>query len=232
VSKKSSFNRALWSRLVWSGIVARHVGPPILAASGIQAAVRTFLRLLHLFIVIVSERRLPHRDVIGHPVFVTFRLAGSLPRSRFFSGGEINGGRSFVAMDRLLDEARTGPRYLLVPEVAEAVVAALKRGNAVLRHYELGSYVVMPNHVHVLATPRVNRARWLGPLKGFSAHEANRILRRSGSVFWQDESYDHLVKSEREFERIQRYIENNPVKAGLVTQAEEFRWSSAYGATR
>jgi putative transposase len=203
-----------------------------LAASGLQAAVRTFLRPSHLFIVIVSERRLPHRDVIGHPVFVTFRLAGSLPRSRFFSGGEINGGRSFVAMDRLLDEARTGPRYLLMPEVADAVVAALRRGDAVHRHYELGSYVVMPNHVHVLATPKVIRARWLGPLKGFSAHEANRILGRCGSAFWQGESYDHLVKSEWEFERIRTYIENNPVKVGLVTQAEEFRWSRAYRATR
>jgi REP element-mobilizing transposase RayT len=46
-------------------------------------------------------------------------------------------------------------------------------------HYELHSYVVMPNHVHLLVTPRVIRGRWLGPLKGFTAHEANRILGRS-----------------------------------------------------
>jgi REP element-mobilizing transposase RayT len=131
-------------------------------------------------------------------------------------------------MDHLLDEARTGPRFLSIADVAEVVVGALKRGDVVHRHYELHLYVVMPNHVHVLATPNVMRARWLGPLKGFSAHEANRILGRIGSAFWQDESHDHLVRSDLEFAKIWTYIENNPVKAGLASEAGDFRWSSAF----
>jgi putative DNA methylase len=180
--------------------------------------------------LIVSERRLPHRDVIGHPVFITFRLEGSLPQSRFFPVGEARGGKAFVAMDRLLDDARVGPRHLSIPEVAEAVVATLRRGDAVHGHYELHSFAVMPNHVHVLATPKVIRGRWLGPLKGFTAYEANKLLGRTGSAFWQGESYDHLVRHAGEFERIRRYIENNPVTAGLAKAAEEFKWSSAYGA--
>ena len=90
----------------------------------------------------------------------------------------------------------------------------------------------MANHVHALVTPQVVATRWLGPLKGFTAHEANRILGRRGQPFWQDESYDHLVRSQAEFERIRRYIEQNPVMAGLVAQAEEFRWSSCGGALR
>jgi putative transposase len=65
-----------------------------------------------------------------------------------------------------------------------------------------------------------------GPLKGFTAHEANRLLGQRGKHFWQDESYDHLVRSDREFDRIRNYIEQNPVKAGLVVASEEFRWSS------
>jgi putative transposase len=65
-------------------------------------------------------------------------------------------------------------------------------------------------------------------LKGFTAHEANRILGLSGQPFWQDESYDHLVRSDAEFERIRAYIENNPVKAGLVAAAESWQWSSAH----
>jgi len=85
----------------------------------------------------------------------------------------------------------------------------------------------MPNHVHLLVTPQVAATRWLGPLKGFVAHEANRILGRSGQPFWQDESYDHLVRSDAEFERIREYIESNPVKAGLVAAAESWQWSSA-----
>jgi putative transposase len=39
-------------------------------------------------------------------------------------------------------------------------------------------------------------------------------------------SYDRLVRDRREFERIKRYIEMNPVNAGLVSKPEEFRWSS------
>jgi hypothetical protein len=65
-------------------------------------------------------------------------------------------------------------------------------------------------------------------LKGFCAHECNRILGRAGQTFWQDESYDHLVRSELEFGRIQRYIEQNPVTAGLALAAEQFPWSSAF----
>lgn len=53
------------------------------------------------------------------------------------------------------------------------------------------------------------------------------MLRLHGTPFWQEESFDHLVRSEQEFARILRYIESNPVKAGAVTTPEEFPWSSA-----
>src|ERR1700749_2707272 len=49
-------------------------------------------------------------------------------------------------------------------------------------------------------------------LKGASAREANRLLQRTGEQFWQRETYDHLVRSEAEWNRIARYIENNPVR--------------------
>jgi len=129
-------------------------------------------------------------------------------------------------MDRLLDTATSGPFYLRRPEIAALVVAALKKGETHLRRYELHAYVVMPNHIHLLVTPHVIATRWLGPLKGFTAHEANRSLGTTGEPFWQDESYDHLVR-EGEFERIRKYIELNPVNAGLVAEAEDFPWSSA-----
>ena len=174
------------------------------------------------------ERRLPHWDAIGHPVFVTFRLAGSLPANRLFLPGRLAGGKTFVAMDRLLDRASTGPSYLGQPRVAGLVSDALRQGETGLSRYQLHAFVIMPNHVHILATPRVAAARWLGPLKGFTAFEANRILGRHGQSFWQDESYDHLVRSDTEFDRIRAYIESNPVKAGLVLTPEDFAWSSAY----
>ena len=56
---------------------------------------------------------------------------------------------------------------------------------------------------------------------------ANQLLGRVGSTFWQDESFDHWVRNDHQFERITRYIEDNPVTAGLVKCAAEWPWSSA-----
>ncbi len=174
------------------------------------------------------ERRLPHWDVVGEPLFVTFRLHGSLPGNRVFAPDALStAGRAFVAMDRLLDTADRGPFFLRRSEIAELVVGALVAGDSEFHRYELHSFVIMPNHVHMLVTPHVVSTRWLGPLKGFTAYEANKVLGVSGRPFWQDESYDHLVRTKQEFEGIKKYIEQNPVKAGLAACAEEFRWSSA-----
>ena len=65
----------------------------------------------------VSQRRLPHFYAIGQPLFVTFRLYGSLPGGREFPKGSLTSGQAFVAMDHLLDTARFGPVHLGAPEV-------------------------------------------------------------------------------------------------------------------
>jgi REP element-mobilizing transposase RayT len=177
------------------------------------------------------ERRLAHWDVVGQPLFVTFRLLDSLPGNRVFPPSQLTNGKAFVAMDRILDQAATGPKYLCIPEIADLVVRALREGDQRLGRFQLHSFVVMPNHVHVLVTPLVSATKWLGPLKGFTAHGANLILGRTGNPFWQGESCDHLVRSD-EFDRIRTYIENNPVKAGLVAVPEDFLWSSARACLR
>jgi len=174
-----------------------------------------------------NEQRLPHWDIIGSPLFVTFRLHGSLPTNRIFLPDRLTSGKGFVAMDRILDNARTGPLCLREPEIADLVTQALLDGEVKFARYQLHAFVVMANHVHMLVTPRVVATKWLGPLKGFTAHEANRILGNHGKPFWQDESYDHLVRSDSEFGRIREYIENNPVTVGLVSAPDEFRCSSA-----
>ena len=108
--------------------------------------------------------------------------------------------------------------YLGRPEIAELVVGALKDGQRKFQRYELHAFVVMPNHVHLLVTPKVVASRWLAPLKGFTAYRANERLGSHGQAFWQDESYDHLVRSAAEFQRIRAYIEENPATAGLVSK--------------
>ena len=65
-------------------------------------------------------------------------------------------------------------------------------------------------------------------LKRFTAREGNRILALTAQTLWQEESYDRLVRNELEFQRIARYIEMNPVHAGLVTTPGEFPWSSTW----
>ena len=64
-------------------------------------------------------------------------------------------------------------------------------------------------------------------LKRFTGREGNRMLGLTGQPFWQDESYDRLVRNDTEFQRIVHYIETNPVTAGLAATPEDFPWCSA-----
>jgi REP element-mobilizing transposase RayT len=111
------------------------------------------------------------------------------------------------------------------------IVEALHYNARTLDHYVLHAFVVMPNHIHLLITPKVPLPRLTRSLKGITAKSANLALAQVGRRFWQEESYDREVRHEREFERIRFYIEDNPVRAGLVAEAGEYRWSSATRAT-
>jgi putative transposase len=177
------------------------------------------------------RRRLPHIYETEQPVFLTWRLHDSLPCHQAFPRAALNSGEAFAAMDRLLDETRSGKFYLRQPDIADMIVEAIEFNADILGHYVLHAFAVMPNHVHMLATPSVALPKLTKSLKGITAKRANVMLSLTGRAFWQAESYDHLVRHEREFESIRRYIEENPVRAGLVTEASEFRWSSAGWAT-
>ena len=174
-------------------------------------------------------RRLPHLYAIGQAVFVTWRLHDSLPPNRAFPTETVSSGKAFAAMDRLLDEARNGAVHLRQPAIANMMVAAIHYNANFLRHYLLHAFVVMPNHVHLLATPTVPLPKLTKSLKGITAKRANAMLGATGRPFWQEESYDHLVRNLSEFEKIRRYIEENPVRAGLVAEASVYPWSSAGG---
>ncbi len=173
------------------------------------------------------RRRLPHDYETNHPVFLTWRLHNSLPCHRPFPAATLNSGQAFAVMDRLLDEACSGPFYLRQPPIADMVVEAIHYNAANLEHYGLHAFVVMPNHVHLLATPAVPLPKLTKSLKNITAKRANTILAMTGTCFWQEETYDHRVRTSREFEKIHTYIEQNPVRAGLVHEAKHYRWSSA-----
>ncbi len=117
------------------------------------------------------------------------------------------------------------------PAVAQQVMESLHYRHS--RVYTLHAFCVMPNHVHMLFTPLSDGESYhalpsiLQSLKRYTARRSNELLGRRGR-FWQEESYDHFVRNSDEHQRIVHYIRNNPVKAGLVTHADEWPWS--YGA--
>ncbi len=152
----------------------------------------------------------------------------------------------FAAFDEYLDRNQD-IRWLADPRVAAMIRGSLHFWNG--QKYGLCAYCILPNHVHILLTPfgiepssNAERDRLepgesadknsplsdiLHSLKSYSAHEANRLLGRTGQ-FWQHESYDHWVRDDDELERIVAYINANPVKAGLATRPWEFPWCSAH----
>ncbi len=197
------------------------------------------------------RRHLPHWIPDKACLFVTWRLWGSLPaatvewlkreqgleerrvaqhandRSKDDDAIRRAAAQRFAKLDGILDKASTGPLWLQRPELARLAVETLLYAERELRLHRLHAYVVMANHVHALLEPRASLARIMKTVKGYTARRANRILGRDGKRFWQDESFDHWIRDEAEFARVVRYIEHNPVKAGLVSRPPDWPWSSA-----
>src|ERR1019366_3139078 len=90
----------------------------------------------------------------------------------------IVSGRAFLAMDRVLDTACSGPLFLRMPEIAKMVMDAIHYRDQ--RTYQLHSFVVMPNHVHLLMTPLEAVSKVMQSLKRFTAREGNRMLGLTG----------------------------------------------------
>src|SRR5712691_11100557 len=132
------------------------------------------------------RRRLPHFSETGKPLFLTWRLHDSLPPHRVFPMDALNSGQVFAAMDRLLDEARSGAFYLHQAAVANMMVEAIYYNANILGHYLLHAFVAMPNHVHLLATPAVALPKLTKSLKGITARRANTMLTLTGNSFWQE----------------------------------------------
>jgi REP element-mobilizing transposase RayT len=101
-------------------------------------------------------------------------------------------------------------------------------GEQQLHFYRLRAWVLMANHVHLLIYPEIGLPRITESVKSYPARQAHAILRRTGLPFWQDESHDHWVRGTDELARIVRYIERNPLVAGLVTRPEDWPRSSAF----
>ena len=192
----------------------------------------------------VIERRLPHWTQAGTIAFITWRTWDSMPekvirrwqdeRSAWLRQHGIDPTRSdwearlrdrdvklfaemkhFVA-DRWndhLDECH-GSCVLRIPEIATIVSESLQHFNG--NRYELTDYVVMPNHVHLLVAfpDEQSQLAQCESWKHYTAVQINKRLGRKGR-FWQQDAFDHLVRSPEQFTYLRRYIVDNPKKAKL-----------------
>ena len=177
-----------------------------------------------------ARGHVPHFDAPGVLQFVTFRLDDALPAGRR---------AEWEALLRIEDDRERrkqlegyldrgfGECWLRRPGIAGLVADALRFFDG--QRYRLESWVVMPNHVHLVVevwqTPLV---QLLHSWKRHTAVAANRLLGRSGR-FWQREYWDTLVRDEEHSGRARRYVEDNPLKAKFVRDLAEWPWSSAHG---
>jgi putative transposase len=115
-----------------------------------------------------------------------------------------------------LDHCHSGSRWLEQAAIANLIAETIQAGEGERHFYELAGSVLMPNHVHLLILPKVPVPVIMRWLKGSTARRANLLLGRTGQPFWQDESFDHWVRNNTEFDRILQYIQENPVAAGHV----------------
>lgn len=178
-----------------------------------------------------SRGYLPHFDAAGFTQFITFRLADSLPATIFenlefkLKTRQINEIEYHWQLEKALDLGN-GPTFLKDARIAGLVGKALMKFDS--ERYQLHSWVVMPNHVHLLFTPidSFTVSNIMHSIKGYTASEANKVLGRSGR-FWSPDYFDRFIRNRAHFSRAKRYIEDNPVKAGLCKTSSEWPWGSS-----
>ncbi len=193
----------------------------------------------------IVTRRLPHWSQTGTLAFLTWRTWDSIPadvasellqtradwlsrhgidvdipdwrdRLRALSPGEQHEFHHSYSdrWQHILDECR-GTCVLRDPALARVVADSLRYFDG--DRYLVTDFVVMPNHVHVLAVFATEDAmlKQCEGWKHFTATQLNKRLGRSGR-FWQVDGFDHLVRSESQFDALRRYIARNPSRAGLI----------------
>ena len=184
-----------------------------------------------------SRGFLPHFDAEGFTQFITFRLADSVPQTVLekwraeLEAGDIKDADFRRRVEYYLDQ-NYGSGWLKIAVIAEIIQETLLKWDGEkyrLISWVIMSWVIMPNHGHMLLSPieGFSLSNMMHSIKSYTAHEANLILKRKGQ-FWAKEYFDRYIRDQRHFASTIKYIENNPVKARLCKQPEEWPYGSAY----
>jgi REP element-mobilizing transposase RayT len=143
----------------------------------------------------IYKRNLPHWEQPGSVYFITFRTS-----------------KGIILFDKSKD---------IIFE------ANLFHNN---KKYKFYAIVILKDHVHIILQPleKTKDAYYsireiTHSIKSFSANKINRQLQRKGSV-WLDESFDRIIRNEKEFIQKLNYVVNNPIKSNLVENIEDYKW--------
>ncbi len=184
-----------------------------------------------------SRGYLPHFDGDQAIQFITFRLNNSVPLKTIDAWKQALNWTEDIAVDSWqsielrkkiakYEDNGIGECYLKKSSIAKVIQDTLLYYDA--DKYHLLEWSIMPNHVHVLI--QVKRGDALASIihswKSFTAHQANKILKRTGS-FWNNDYFDRYIRDEKHYWSTVEYIQLNPVKAGLVKCPDEWEWSGS-----
>lgn len=123
-----------------------------------------------------------------------------------------------------------GTAIFSVAENADIMLSAIYHWRRLGRYYLLG-FVIMPDHLHLLIQPRGQdtMSSIMQSLKGYASWAINKQHGRKGKL-WQAGFYDYGLETEQKLLRRMQYMHDNPVRQGLVEEARDYRYSSAYPA--
>lgn len=180
-----------------------------------------------------SRGYLPHYDGGKVLQFITFHLGDALPLKVLrrwelelaHEKDEVKQIELYRRIEKNLDLG-VGECHLRQPKIAEMVQESLIHHNG--KRYRLVAWVIMPNHIHFMLEPYedISLSDIMQGFKSYTAHKANKLLGRSGK-FWHEDYFDRYIRDGKHFWNTLRYIEMNPVKAGLCSTAADWLYSSA-----
>jgi putative transposase len=202
--------------------------------------------------IVDTKRHLPHKQLTDCVLFITWRLAFSLPemilqelalqRSNYLK--EIKSSsepeqkdkaielrcNQFRYVDNWLDKYGDCQHNLSTNPYRGIITNTIKHDER--NKYKISAFCIMPNHVHLIIKPLCRAddsyhtlTDITSTLKSVTAHKINQALQLRGKL-WQDESYDRIMRDEKEYLETCEYVINNPVKAGFVKKWED--WAGTF----
>lgn len=187
----------------------------------------------------ISQRALPHWRQSETSYFVSFRLADSIPQKslRAWMTERVEFQRRHPPplnetdtdtfhkrfTTRIEDWLDSGMGSCLLGEPAHSEIVANALLHFETKRYNLGEWVVMPNHVHAIVTPNngFDLSSILHSWKSYTSTRINQLARKTGTL-WQEESYNQILRNESHQWKVEEYIRKNPAKAGITVHHASF----------